>query len=277
MENQIQVLKQANLCGKQFTVYGTPDEPLFLAKDVALWIQHSNVSKMIQSIDKEEVTNYSLGGLQGVCNFLTEDGLYEVLMQSRKPIAKEFKKGVKNILKTIRKTGGYIATTPEMSDEEIMARALIVANEAIKRKDEKIKALEQLNENNEQVINSQRKEIEKAIPKVKYYEETLQSVNTYTTTQIAKELGYNSANILHGLLKNAGIIYNQSGVWMLKVPYSGWRLHNARTHTFTRNDGSVGSSTQTVWTERGRYFIAQLHKFAFDVKLTIKYIQGNGK
>lgn len=277
MENQIQVLKQANLCGKQLTVYGTPDEPLFLAKDVALWIQHSNVSKMIQSIDKEEVTNYSLGGLQGVCNFLTEDGLYEVLMQSRKPIAKEFKKGVKNILKTIRKTGGYIATTPEMSDEEIMARALIVANEAIKRKDEKIKALEQLNENNEQVINSQRKEIEKAIPKVKYYEETLQSVNTYTTTQIAKELGYNSANILHGLLKNAGIIYNQSGVWMLKVPYSGWRLHNARTHTFTRNDGSVGSSTQTVWTERGRYFIAQLHKFAFDVKLTIKYIHGNGK
>lgn len=105
----------------------------------------------------------------------------------------------------------------------------------------------------------------------------MQSVNTYTTTQIAKELGYNSANILHGLLKNAGIIYNQSGVWMLKVPYSGWRLHNARTHTFTRNDGSVGSSTQTVWTERGRYFIAQLHKFAFDVKLTIKYIQGNGK
>lgn len=259
---------------------GTSEQPLFCLVDVckALDLRTADVKRRLED---DVVSNYpiidSLGREQ-IANFVDENGLYDVILDSRKKEAKAFRKWItSDVLPSIRKTGGYIATTPEMSDEEIMARALIVANEAIKRKDEKIKALEQLNENNEQVINSQRKEIEKAIPKVKYYEETLQSVNTYTTTQIAKELGYNSANILHGLLKNAGIIYNQSGVWMLKVPYSGWRLHNARTHTFTRNDGSVGSSTQTVWTERGRYFIAQLHKFAFDVKLAIKYIQGNGK
>lgn len=259
---------------------GTSEQPLFCLADVCKALELTP-NKVAQRLEDDVLSKYPIVdslGREQIANFVDENGLYDVILDSRKKEAKAFRKWItSDVLPSIRKTGGYIATTPEMSDEEIMARALIVANEAIKRKDEKIKALEQLNENNEQVINSQRKEIEKAIPKVKYYEETLQSVNTYTTTQIAKELGYNSANILHGLLKNAGIIYNQSGVWMLKVPYSGWRLHNARTHTFTRNDGSVGSSTQTVWTERGRYFIAQLHKFAFDVKLTIKYIQGNGK
>ena len=258
---------------------GTSETPMFCLADICrvLDIRTADVKKRLDEKGVDSIYTLTNGGYQTLL-FINEKNLYKVIMRSDKPQAEPFQDWVcGEVLPSIRKTGGYIATTPEMSDEEIMARALIVANEAIKRKDEKIKALEQLNENNEQVINSQRKEIEKAIPKVKYYEETLQSVNTYTTTQIAKELGYNSANILHGLLKNAGIIYNQSGVWMLKVPYSGWKLHNARTHIFTRNDGSVGSSTQTVWTERGRYFIAQLHKFAFDVKLTIKYIQGNGK
>lgn len=64
---------------------------------------------MLQNIDEDEkvVNNvYTLGGIQESW-FLTEDGLYEVLMQSRKPIAKSFKKEVKKILKEIRKTGKY--------------------------------------------------------------------------------------------------------------------------------------------------------------------------
>ena len=59
--------------------------------------------------------------------FLTEDGLYEVLMQSRKPIAKQFKKKVKEILKQIRKTGGYIPVAEDEDDATIMAKALLVA------------------------------------------------------------------------------------------------------------------------------------------------------
>ncbi len=109
--NQIEVLKQTELCGQQFKLYGSPEEPLFLAKDVATIINHSDVSMMMRSIDEEEkVTNIvcTPGGNQQML-FLTEDGLYEVLMQSRKPVAKQFKKGVKTILKEIRKKGGYIA------------------------------------------------------------------------------------------------------------------------------------------------------------------------
>lgn len=80
-----------------FKMYGTFDEPLFLAKDVAEWIENSNVSQMLNVVDDDEkglYNVYTLGGNQNVW-FLTEDGLYEVLMQSRKPIAKQFKKQVK--------------------------------------------------------------------------------------------------------------------------------------------------------------------------------------
>lgn len=97
------------LC-KNFRIYGTKENPLFLAKDVANWIEHSDVSTMLRKVDEDEkVTNNvcTLGGNQEMW-FLTEDGLYEVLMQSRKPIAKAFKKEVKAILKQIRQTGGYV-------------------------------------------------------------------------------------------------------------------------------------------------------------------------
>lgn len=131
--NSIQVLKQTELLGRQFTVYGTAENPLFLAKDVAECIDYAkrsngsyNTTMMLQSVDEEEkVANIvdTLGGNQQVW-FLTEDGLYEVLMQSRKPIAKQFKKGVKQILHEVRTTGGYIATHQDDTPEEIMARAL---------------------------------------------------------------------------------------------------------------------------------------------------------
>lgn len=121
MENKIEVINKSMLLGKEIDVYGTIDEPLFLAKDVAEWIGHSDVSMMVKNVEEDEkVTNNvcTLGGSQNAW-FLTEDGLYEVLMQSRKPIAKQFKKGVKDILKTIRKTGSYSVPKP-LSQLEVL-------------------------------------------------------------------------------------------------------------------------------------------------------------
>ena len=98
MKNQVVVIKQAEVLGRDFKVYGTWENPLFLAKDVAEWIEYdkSSTHKMIASVDTEEKVRKiipTLGGGQETW-FLTEDGLYEVLMQSRKPIAKQFKKQV---------------------------------------------------------------------------------------------------------------------------------------------------------------------------------------
>lgn len=130
-KHPIQVLSETELLGHKFTVYGTAENPLFLAKEVAevLNYSESNSSKLTNLVESDEKVRNIIttpGGNQEVW-LLTEDGLYEVLFQSRKPIAKEFKKGVKEILKTIRKTGGYIATKQDDTPEEIMARALTIA------------------------------------------------------------------------------------------------------------------------------------------------------
>lgn len=121
-KDNITILNNQMILGKDFAVYGDIDNPLFLAKDVASMIEHSNVSKMLSSVDEDEkvITNcYTLGGSQEMW-FLTEYGLYEVLMQSRKPIAKEFKKEIKAILKQLRQSGVVIteSATQEAIDYE---------------------------------------------------------------------------------------------------------------------------------------------------------------
>jgi prophage antirepressor-like protein len=118
--NELQILDQREVLGQDFRAYGDAENPLFKADDVATWIEHSNVSAMIANIDDEEKQLLQVGTLSNSYSawFLTEDGLYEVLMQSRKPIAKEFKKHVKEILKQIRKTGSY---TKPMTQIELLA------------------------------------------------------------------------------------------------------------------------------------------------------------
>lgn len=276
MLNQpIQVLKQSELCGRQFTVYGTPENPLFRAKDVAEIIEHPNVSVMMNMVDDDEKGVKQLltpGGNQQVW-MLTEGGLYEVLMQSRKPIAKDFKKGVKQILHEVRTTGGYIATRADDTPEEIMAKALTIAQATLAKREERLKQLEAQTEQQQETIELQQAEIKKSAPKVEYYDKTLQSVNTQTTTQVAKSLGMD-AQKLNRKLKEAGILYNQSGQWLLKQPYASWGLHATRTQTYTRSDGSTGTSTYTVWTEKGKRFIVSLMENGWNVRKAIKKIKG---
>lgn len=118
--SELKIFEEREVLGKEFRIYGTPDEPLFLAKDVAEWIEHTDSQKMIQVVDESERLIRTLFGAGQNRDqwFLTEDGLYEVLMQSRKPIAKAFKAEVKVILKTIRKHGGYL--TPDKVKEALL-------------------------------------------------------------------------------------------------------------------------------------------------------------
>ncbi|HEL5336750.1 TPA: phage antirepressor KilAC domain-containing protein, partial [Clostridioides difficile] len=163
--NNLQTIKEQELLGKEFRVYGTLEKPLFLAKDVAEWIEHSNVSTMLSNIEAEEKELIQIGTLNNAYSawFLTEDGLYEVLMQSRKQIAKQFKKEVKKILKEIRKTGGYIHSTSDMSDDEIMARALQVAQRKIESKN---RELEEKNRFINQIASSKNSLLVREVAKV---------------------------------------------------------------------------------------------------------------
>ena len=183
-KHPIQVLSETELLGHKFTVYGTAENPLFLAKEVAECIEYdqSSVNKLVNLVDDDEKVRNNLptlGGNQQVW-FLTEDGLYEVLMQSRKPIAKQFKKGVKQILHEIRTTGGYIASRPGDTSEEIMARALIIAQNTITRRDERVKLLEK-------EINAQSAQISNLTPKAEFADCFLSCKGDITIGELANK------------------------------------------------------------------------------------------
>lgn len=268
MKNEIQVLKQTELLGRRLTVYGTMQEPLFLAKDIAEWIEHSNPAAMLNTVDEDEKgirIVYTPGGDQKV-NVLTEDGLYEVLMQSRKPIAKQFKKGVKQILKEIRTTGGYIATQANETPEMIMARALKVAEHTIEEHEKRMKALAEENEaqkriNKQLEADTQMKaeEIKKLTPDADYARQTLTAVNTWNTNIIAKEMGM-SAVTLNQHLQRLGIQYKQHKVWILSAKYQGKGYTKTQTYNYFNSAGEVCTRMQQEWTEVGRRWLLELWK-----------------
>lgn len=277
--NEVKIINKSNLLGKEIDVWGSVEHPLFRASDVAVWIQHSDVSTMVKIVDEDEkvfVTNpNNVCGGQGAW-FLTEDGLYEVLMRSRKPIAKQFKKGVKKILHEIRTKGGYIATNENDSDEDIMARAYVIAQRTLARREERIKQLETQTEQQAETINLQKKELTVAAPKAEYYDNTLASTTCITTTQVADDL-HITARSLNAKLKDLGIIYSQSGQWHLKMPYKGWNLAGTRTYNYQSSNGEMSTSTTLVWNQRGKRFIIALYNNDFNVKRAIAELAGDNK
>ncbi len=274
--NEVKIINKSNLLDKEIDVWGSVERPLFRAKDVVDWLKAKNVSMVIDRVDEEERLKLNLGRNGGDTWFLTEDGLYELLMQSRKPIAKQFKKGVKKILHEIRTKGGYIATNENDSDEDIMARAYVIAQRTLARREERIKQLETQTEQQAETINLQKKELTVAAPKAEYYDNTLASTTCITTTQVADDL-HITARTLNAKLKELGIIYSQSGQWHLKMPYKGWNLAGTRTYNYQSSNGETLTSTTLVWNQRGKRFIIALYNNDFNVKRAIAELAGDNK
>lgn len=271
--NEVKIIHKEIILGKEIDVWGTFEEPYFRASDVASWLGFKNISTSLKCLDPEELTKFNLGSRQGEVWFLTEDGLYDFLMQSRKPAAKEFKKGVKAILKEIRMTGAYVAIKEDDTEEDIIARGLIAAKAALERKEARVRELEAQTEQQTVVITHQQEQIQKDAPKVEYYDQTLAAINCVTPTQIGNDLGI-SAKTLNQKLSEIGIIYKQSGQWMFKGKYKDWNLGNSRTFNRILPDGRVIANTNLVWNQRGKRFILALYNNDFNVKNAIAEING---
>lgn len=247
---RLQVVLSREVLGKEFRIYGDYENPLFLARDVAAWIEHSNTIVMLQSVDAEEkvVNNvYTLGGEQKAW-FLTEDGLYEVLMQSRKPIAKEFKKKVKEILKSVRKTGGYIATTPEMTDAEIMAKALLVAQNTIQEREKRIGELTEENRAMQ--------------PKALFADSVAASENTILIYDLAKLLRQNGVDIggtrLFRWMRDNGYLVRRKGTdYNMPTQKSmDMGLFRVKETTHAHSDGHISITRTPKVTGKGQvYFV----------------------
>lgn len=207
--NELKIVNEQEVLGKNFRIYGDFENPLFLAKDVAEWIEHSKVSIMLESVDDDEkikkicevnnsyFTSFKARKTQEMW-FLTENGLYEVLMLSRKPIAKQFKKEVKKILHQLRTKGGYITEKGLGAILDNPDYLMELINESGKRLVEMRKRAELAENKNNLLMHSEK---------------------TYTISEIAKELGYKSAIEFNKILYNDKIIFKRNGTW---IPYSDY-------------------------------------------------------
>ncbi|CEG31421.1 phage antirepressor KilAC domain-containing protein [Peribacillus simplex] len=231
----ISLVEERDLLNKKFRIYGDLNSPLFLAKEVAEWIEYSldKVGQMIDGIDEDEKLTSPIHYSGQVRNmwFLTEDGLYEVLMQSQKPIAKQFKKEVKNILKTIRKTGGYISNTDLMvntyfgalpSEQQIIIKSLFTN------------------------IEEQQKLITIMKPKTDYFDALVDRNLLTNIRETAKELQVKQKDLVSFLLENKYVFRDSKK--KLK-PYAQYVPELFEIKEWA-NDKNAG--TQTLITPKGR-------------------------
>lgn len=262
---EIKIIKQQEVLGKNFTIYGSVEEPLFLAKNVAEWIDYDveQVGKMLKTVDEDEkiqinTRNIITGKGNPLKWFLTEDGLYEVLMQSRKPIAKAFKKEVKQILKEVRTKGAYMTDT--------------FMDKVLEDPDTIIKLIEQVKEE-----RAKGRELEKTIqeqtPKVEYMDSVLASEGLMTTTEIAKDFGMSGVR-LNKILSASKVIYKRGGKWYLYSEYEDMGL--TKVHVYAPNEDNV-SHTLTKWTQRGYKFIVdKLRELGHEFS-TVRDFEDEGK
>ena len=258
MKNELQVIDEREILGKRFRVYGDFENLLFLAKDVAEWIDYSkksngsyDVNSMLRMVDEDEklVRKISVSGQNRNMWFLTEGGFYEVCMQSTKPNAKIFKKEVKKILKTIRKTGMYMTDNvwdTITSNPEKLGEVLINYGK-VKRE------LEQLEEENQ----IQKQLIAEYKPIKEYVDTILSSEDTMTITQIAADYGL-SAYELNKTLNEQRVIRKVGGQWILYAEHMNKGYTKSETITVKKKNGTEKVVPNTKWTQKGRLFIHNL-------------------
>ena len=242
---ELTIINEQEVLGKHFTVYGTADEPLFLAKDVAEWIEHSKPSIMVDTVDEDEKLRETIftSGQNREVWFLTENGLYEVLMQSRKPLAKEFKKKVKEILKSIRKHGLY-ATDQLLNNPDFA----IAAFQALKEERARKQALEA--------------QIEADRPKVLFADAVSASHTSILVGDLAKLISQNGfkigANRLFSWLRDNGYLIKKRGVsWNMPTQKSmELGLFEIKETNIQHADGHISINKTSKVTGKGQqYFI----------------------
>ena len=239
MKNQIQIFKNQEF-GAIRTMSNEQGDVMFCAKDVCNALGYKNTSNAIaQHVDEGDALKQGTPTTSGVqmMLYVNESGLYSLILSSKLDGAKRFKHWVTGeVLPSIRKQGGYMVVRPDETNEEILARALLIMQAAVQSRDEEIARLQ---------------------PKANYADEVLDSVTCITTTQLAKELGM-TAQELNRRLCELRIQYWQSGQYMLYADYARQGFAKSRTHKRVISHGMVCTEMYLVWTERGREFIHQL-------------------
>lgn len=243
MGNEIQIFNNAEF-GSVRTVM-INDEPWFVGKDVAVALGYKEAAKAVrEKVDEEDkgVSEMDTPGGKQKVMFVNESGLYTLVLSSKLPTAKKFKKWITSeVLPSIRKNGGYMAGQENMTEEEVVANALIVAQNIITARNERIKLLESENrhlvEKNEEMSG-----------KAMYFDALVDKnlLTNFTTT--AKELGIKPKQFITYLLDHK-YIYRKSNGTLL--PYQN-RNNGLFEIKETLNHKTNWAGTQTLVTPKGR-------------------------
>ena len=234
-------------------------------KNVVRDIENLSCSENFNRLNFERITYKDARNREQTAYEMTKDGFSFLVMGYTGAKAGEFKE---RFINEFNRRESLLK-----DDDYILMRSQQILQKRLEASEEKIKQLESQAEQQQETIELQQQELTQSAPKVSYYDNHLQSVNTQTSTQAAKQIGMD-AEKLHKKLKEIGIIYRQSGQWILHALYSTWGMHSTRTQTYTRSDGSIGTSVYTVWTQRGVRFIIALYENGCNVKKAIKQIKG---
>lgn len=248
--SELQIFKNAEFGSvRTITVEG---EPYFVGKDVAEILGYSNTRKALADhVDEEDkgVTKCDTpGGVQDL-TVINESGLYSLILSSKMPNAKKFKRWVTSeILPTIRRHGLYAM-------DEVLANPDILINVLLE-----LKAERERNANLQAVVAVQNQQMIEMQPKVSYYDVVLNCKDLVAISVIAKDYGW-SATKLNQYLQQKGIQYKQGGkIWLLYQKYAEKGYTSTKTHSYPGSDGSTHTKVHTYWTQRGRLFIYDLLK-----------------
>lgn len=213
-------------------------EPWLVGKDVATALGYSDafgaLKKHVDDEDKQNCQNNSFDTPRGM-TIINESGLYSLVMASKLPNAKKFKRWVTSeVLPSIRKNGGYIAGQNELSPQELMAKALVVAQQTLADREARISALTVEN----QIM----------APKAEYFDELVERNTLTNFRETAKELGVPPKRFVQFLLEKKYIYRDKKGKLL---PYE-----NKNTGLFevkeAFNEKTAWSGTQTLVTPKGR-------------------------
>lgn len=228
------------------------DEPYFVGKDVAEILGYSRTADAIKvHVDKEDKGVCEMqtpGGVQNV-TIINESGLYSLILSSKMPNAKKFKRWVTSeVLPAIRKHGVFAVDTM-LNDPD----AMIAALQAYKEERQRRLLLESENA-------VQKQQLLEMKPKVSYYDVVINSPDLISITEIAKDYGW-SAKHMNGYLHSKGIQYKQGDrIWILYQKYAEQGLTSTKTHAYLTGDGNTHTKVHTYWTQKGRLFIYDLLK-----------------
>lgn len=233
--NNIQIFKYENNDVRTVEMNG---EPWFVLKDVCGVLGLSNHKVTAQRLDRDEVSQTYLTdsiGRKQETTVINESGLYSVILRSDKPEAKPFRKWVTSeVLPSIRKNGGYIAGQEQMTPEELMAKALLVANKTLAEREARISELT--------VQNTIMQ------PKAEYFDELVDRNTLTNFRETAKELGISERDFIRFLIDKKYIFRNQRGKLM---PYAD-RSDGLFEVKECYNEKTKWSGIQTLVTPKGR-------------------------